>query len=186
MIPQLQITHTPAYQTIMNGICVSQNGMPQKDSTSDGDSSFAMGRQDYKKMYSNGENKVNGNKKWYGNRDASQVATNRRITEIGRGSFNPEGSKMCFQTKNDINVRRNALIRTRSSGYVTTPKVRANQHNAPTPSWPVAPLIRTDNRAPVAQLNFPLWKSKGSNICDVSLYGNCENKQVNPSPPIFH
>lgn len=183
---QLQITNTPPYQTIQNGISYSQNGMPQKDRTSDGDSSFAMGRQDYKKMYSNGQSSVNTNKKWFGNRDASQIAANRRISAIGRGTLNSKGTPIAFETKDNINVNRDALNRVRNSGYVTTPKVRANPNNGTTPSFPIGPLVRTSNRAPVAQLNFPIWKSKGNRICDVSLYGQCDNKAVYPNPPLYH
>jgi hypothetical protein len=183
---QLKITNTPPYQTINNGITYSKNGMPQKDITSDGDSSFAMGRYDFKRMYSSTQQSINTNKKWFGNRDASQIAANRRINAIGQGSHNSTGKPMAFETKDDINVRSDALRRVRNSGYVTTPKVRANPNNAPTPSWPVAPLIRTSHRAPVAQLNFPLWKSKGTRICDVALSGQCQNEAVYPTPPIYH
>jgi len=183
---QLQITNTPPYQTINNGILYAANGMPQKDINSDGESTFAMGRQDYKKIYSNGQNDVNTNKKWFGNRDASQIAANRRISAIGRGSLNAANTPISFEKKDDVNLLNHVLRRARSGGYVTTQKIRANPNNALTPAWAVAPLIRTSARAPVAQLNFPLWKTKSTNICDVSLYGQCENQAVYPNPPQFH
>jgi hypothetical protein len=183
---QLKITNNPPIQNIINGTLTSQNAMPQKDSTSVNEASFVIGRQDYKKTYSNGQNLVNTNKKLYGNRDASQITANRRISEIGRGFFNKAGQPIAFETKNDINVRRDALIRTRNAGYVTTPKIRNKPENGLTPSWPQAPLVRTEARAAVAVLNFPMWKSKGNRVCDVALYGECENKSLYPNPVIYH
>jgi hypothetical protein len=182
MIPSFQLfkTNAPIKQTINNGITYAQNGMPQKDITSDGDSSFSIARKNYKKLYtivpstnntttitplpptppeyiSNGSSQIPTytsstllpNKKWYGNRDASQIIANRRVSEIGKGSLNKNGAAMAFQTKNDINVRRDALIRTRNSGYVTTPKIRNKPQNGLTPSWAVAPLVRTNAQAAV-------------------------------------
>jgi hypothetical protein len=232
MIPSFQLfkTNGPVHQTINNGITHVQHGMPQKDITSDGDSSFSIARANYKKIYTvippHANNTtitplpstppqyiVNGtssgssgsqNKKWYGNRDASQIIANRRISQIGKGSLNQSGSALSFQTKNDINVRRDALIRTRSSGYVTTPKIRNKPNNGLTPSWPIGPLVRTSaqtavgwslpcngennscNRGFSGQLNTPIWRTKGNTVCDVPLYGHCDNENIQPKQPLYH
>ena len=121
-------------QNINNGTLSAIKSMPQKDSTSDGSSTFEMGR----KVYVNNSNvsvPLITNKKWLGNRDASQVATNRRNTAIGIGSVNAANQPISFTTKNDINVRSDALARVRGGGAVAPAKKGANQNNAPTPSF---------------------------------------------------
>jgi len=132
--------------SVNNGVLYSTHGMPQKDSTSDGTSSFAIGRHDYIKT----NNTTTTTKKWYGNRDASTISSKRKNMAIGKGSYNTTGLPISFQTKNNINVRQDALKRVRNSGYVTTPKIRSNTHNSLTPSWTIQPLIRTMAHAPVA------------------------------------
>jgi hypothetical protein len=121
-----------------NGALNGIKAMPQKDSTSDGHSTFAMGRQRFVNTYSTDipTNQQYTQKKWIGgNRDASQVAVNRKNTQIGTGSVNASGDLMSFTTYKDINTVNNALTRVRAGGYMVPPKVRANKNNAPTPSF---------------------------------------------------
>jgi len=110
---------------INNGILYSQNGMPQKDSTSDGTGSFALGRQTYTEI-ANATNSMTQAqktaKKWYGNRDASSVIDKRRNTSIGKGSVNSAGDAIGFTTNIDRNTARQAIIRTRAGGNVVPPK----------------------------------------------------------------
>jgi len=110
---------------INNGILYSQNAMPQKDLTSDGAGSFSIGRQNYVEL-SNASNSMSQPqimaKKWYGNRDASAVTTNRRNLSIGKGSMNAANTPLGFTTNVDTNTARQALIRARAGGYVVPPK----------------------------------------------------------------
>jgi hypothetical protein len=110
---------------INNGISYSGRGMPQKDLTSDGAGSFAIGRQNYVET----ANAINSTiqsqktaKKWYGNRDASAVIDKRRNAGIGKGSINNAGTAIGFTTNVDRNTARQALVRTRAGGYVVPPK----------------------------------------------------------------
>ena len=119
----------PKLKTLHNGITTAQNGMPLKDSTSDGGSSFSMGRMFFSRTY---EAKpateaavlqVNKNK-WIGsNRDASSVARNRRNQAIGSNELNTSGSSMAFTNTNEENNIRNAVHRTRSGGSRVPAKV---------------------------------------------------------------
>jgi hypothetical protein len=110
---------------INNGILSSQNAMPQKDFTSDGAGSFAIGRQNYVEI-ANAANTTTQSqkmsKKWYGNRDASAVVANRRNASIGKGSINDANVPIGFTTNVDNNTARQALIRARAGGYVVPPK----------------------------------------------------------------
>jgi len=110
---------------INNGILYSQRGMPQKDLTSDGDGSFAIGRQNYIETViasSSMTQDQKTSKKWYGNRDASAVVANRRNSTIGKGSINDANSAIGFTTDVDRNTARQAIIRARAGGYVVPPK----------------------------------------------------------------
>lgn len=154
----------PIINNINNGQLNSIRAMPQKDSTSDGDSSFEMSRNIYSRTLPNnpinaptthttynwrarrniqqttslptGEssNYING-KKWYGNRDASQVTTNRRTTQVGVGSLNADNKPTGFTTNSDINTTRDALRRVRAGGAVAPAKKGANRNNNLTPSF---------------------------------------------------
>jgi len=69
-------------------------------------------------------------KKWLNsNRDASQITTNRRVAQVGVGSLNASGGNTSFLSKNDPNVRIDALTRVRGGGSVVPPKVRAQKFN---------------------------------------------------------
>lgn len=121
---------------INNGVLNSIKAMPQKDSTSDNTSSFSMGRQVFMETYT--ANAQLSQKKWIGgNRDASQVTTNYRNSQIGTGSLNAAGKPMSFTTYKDVNVVDDALRRVRSGGAVAPPKkaVSPSITYAPTPSF---------------------------------------------------
>jgi len=127
-------------QNINNGALQSRNAMPQKDSTSDGQSSFEMARKTYLKT--NGllvppvsSNPVVAGKQWYGNRDASQVTANRRNVQVGKGSMNPTDTLLSFTTYKVVNTTNDALRRVRAGGAVAPPKKAASTHNAITPRY---------------------------------------------------
>jgi len=137
---------------------------PLKDSTSDGQSSFEMGRQVYARTLpynpntapststtynwhvrqnvqqtttlptGNSSQYMNG-KKWYGNRDASQIIRNRRTSQIGMGSLNASGNVMSYTSNIEKNSVQDALRRVRGGGAVAPEKKNANLNNAPTPSF---------------------------------------------------
>ena len=154
----------PIINNINNGELNSIRAMPQKDITSDNDSTFEMSRSIYSRTFptnvintpvvhtnfiwqarrniqqitsiptGNSSNYMNG-KKWYGNRDASQVTTNRRTSQVGVGSLNATNSPMGFTTNIDINTTRDALRRVRAGGSVAPAKKGANRNNAPVPTF---------------------------------------------------
>jgi hypothetical protein len=168
----LTTLHRPVINNINNGELKAIHAMPQKDSTSDGDSTFEMSRSVYSRTLPTNpmtkptvhnsynwharrnitqitsiptgasSNYMNG-KKWYGNRDASQVTTNRRTTEVGVGSLNASNKPMGFTTHREINTTSDALRRVRAGGAVAPAKKGANRHNAPTPGF--APAVPVKN-----------------------------------------
>ena len=109
-----------------NGKLSSKRAMPQKDITSDGTSTFAMNRHNYMESYSTTSMTASQKlqKKWFGNKDASQVAANRRVDQIANGSLNSSGVTTSYTTIKDPNTERQALHRMRSGGAVVPPKVR--------------------------------------------------------------
>jgi hypothetical protein len=112
---------------INNGTLSSLKAMPQKDISSDGTSSFAMGRKNYYETYAQAPtNAVWKQKKFIGgNRDASSVVDRRRNTEIGVGTMNANSQLMSFTTVRDINVRNNALRRVRAGGAYVPKTVKS-------------------------------------------------------------
>jgi len=73
-----------------------------------------------------------GNKKWFGNRDASAVTRNRRVQSIGSGSLHTTGiPDNSLMQKPDNNTIRNALKKVRSGGATTPAKVSHKYTNAP-------------------------------------------------------
>ena len=129
---------------INNGILSNQTAMPQKDATSDGTGSFAIGRQNYVDTVS----AINGTtpsqkvaKKWYGNRDASTSTANRRIIGIGRGSFNAANVPTSFTNTADKNIVGQALSRVRSGGYVVPPKCVNGSGTAGVPFYGGIPVV---------------------------------------------
>jgi hypothetical protein len=123
MIPIL-----PIRQDINNGTLSSLRAMPQKDSTSNGDSSFAMARRNYTKMVLPTMNQSqNLQKKWIGgNRDASRVTANNRIFETSVATLNAGQKPLSFTTTKDTNTARQALNRVRAGGAIVPSKVTGN------------------------------------------------------------
>jgi hypothetical protein len=75
---------------------------------------------------------ANGMKKWYGNRDASQIIANRRTNSVGQGSINTvAGNSISFMTKNDHNATREAKKRARCGGAATPAKCSHKYAGAP-------------------------------------------------------
>ena len=133
-------------QDMNNGALKSINAMPQKDSTSDGTSSFELARTVYMNTYpvkSQIPLVQNNQKKWLGNRDASQVTANRRNNSVGLGSINTNSTTtVSFTTFRDVNVVNDAKRRCRSGGAVPPPKTN-HRPNGLTPAFrPVAPSYK--------------------------------------------
>jgi hypothetical protein len=105
-----------------NGTLSAIKAMPQKDSTSDGTSDFAMSRKTYYETYTSAA-ALRQKKFIGGNRDASSVVARRRTTEVGVGTLNAANKPLSFTTTRDINVTNNALRRVRAGGaYVPAQK----------------------------------------------------------------
>jgi len=140
-------------QTIQNSVLKSRNAMPLKDMTSTDDSDFSIDRYKYNRInqfipqnqipvthadvdgnsYKNTvlSDKKDYKKKWYGNRDASQIVANRRVNSVGSGSMNAANKPLSFVSDNDRNTQRDARKRVRSGGAVVPAKVTHNYKNAP-------------------------------------------------------
>ena len=107
-------------------ILSSQKAMPMKSSTSDGASSFAMGRRMFMETYGANPTPVviqYPQKKWIGgSRDASQIIANRRMAEMG-STLNVTASPMSFVSNTDKNVKKDALRRARAGGANVPSKV---------------------------------------------------------------
>jgi hypothetical protein len=121
------ISMQPIIQDINNAILTGTMAMPMKDLTSDGSSRFSMGRKDFIRGYIPSQPSFtaanNPLKKWIGgNRDASQFTNSRRMNSIGNGSVNASGKAIAFTAPHEINVVRDALIRTRAGGAVVPKK----------------------------------------------------------------
>jgi hypothetical protein len=126
-----------------NGILNGRKSMPQKDLTSDAENSFAMGRNQYVNTLgyqTNTSTAIQNHKKWMGNRDASQVTRNRRVSEIGVGSLNANNMSFAFTSIRDVNTVNDALRRTRGGGAVAPAKKNASKHSVIAPnSFPKLP-----------------------------------------------
>jgi hypothetical protein len=124
-------------QNINNGALDGAKPMPLKDRTSDNQSSFNMSRQTYLQTVPAIAETVDVKlqKKWLGNRDASQITSNRRNVAVGKGSLNQTGNLYSFTTYKDINVTNDAIRRVRAGGSVAPPKKNARTTNAPTPTF---------------------------------------------------
>lgn len=125
---------------INNGVLSAIRAMPQKDSTSDGTSDFEMSRRNYTRTFPVAA-PAQLNKKWMGNRDASQVTANRRVSEVGAGTLNTGNKPMSYTTFKDVNTTADALRRVRAGGAIAPAKKGANINNAPTPTFrPALPV----------------------------------------------
>jgi hypothetical protein len=124
---------------INNGALKYVNAMPQKDITSDGTSDFEMGRKVYvQESNVNGfaQQPQNNQKKWLGNRDASQITANRRNYSIGKGSINTSTQNtLSYTTYKDVNVVNDALRRCRAGGAITPVKCGSRTIKGLTPSF---------------------------------------------------
>jgi len=145
----------PIITELNNAALTGQNAMPMKDITSNNDSSFASDRKEFAKTHillpgnslkppnfgPSGTSRIlptiyDGThtpiqKKWIGgNRDASQIITNRRVNATAT-SLNPTGQYMAFVTKNDPNTVRDARHRVRSGGAIAPAKKTHKYTGAP-------------------------------------------------------
>jgi len=124
---RLTTQNTTILENINNGVLSSRYAMPQKDLTSDGDSSFAMGRQQYIHT-----EPISLGTKWYGsssNRDSTAIIQKKKISAIGNGSLNLAGKSLSFAGHNDINTTRDALVRVRNLGCAVPNKCRFKNVN---------------------------------------------------------
>ncbi len=122
------ISMLPILQNNNNAILSDLKAMPLKDITSDGASSFTLGRMNYVRSYNSTQpNYIASNhvqKKWIGrNQDASTITAGRRINSIGNGTLNAAQDPMAFTNGTQVNVVRNAKERTRNQGSSVPAKV---------------------------------------------------------------
>lgn len=142
-------TQLPVIFNFNNAQLNGRNAMPQKDITSDGTNDFSRNRRVYWRFLGNPlspfsslgnttqpMNSLDGRprlaqlganvsqKKWGNtNRDASQIAMRKRVTAVGKGSFNTEDQPLSFTTTRSINTEYNAVVRCRAGGYCVPKKV---------------------------------------------------------------
>jgi hypothetical protein len=105
--------------------------MPMKDATTDNAATFAMGRKEYVKTVlttTTTTNAQKNHKKWTSNRDASQVAMNRRIKAIGTGTLNAANIPISFMNDNERNLINREKIHCRSGGANVPKKVTNSKH----------------------------------------------------------
>ena len=114
-------------------------------------------------------------KKWYGNRDASSTTERRKWNALGKSSLNIAPEPIQYETHNTVNVVSDALRRMRSSGYVTSAKVRAKPGNGLTPSWASGPLVRSEFQSVVPIVGDPVH----------GQYTTMKKKGVIPPPPMM-
>jgi hypothetical protein len=121
-------------QNINNGALSGAKPMPLKDSTSNNESAFTMSRQTYLETVPSSpiSNTIKLQKKWSGNRDASQIIANRRNVAVGKGTLNENAGLYSFTAYNEINVQNTALRRARAGGSAAPPKKNARTTIAPT------------------------------------------------------
>ena len=102
--PNKLIPETPIINNINNGILSSRRAMPLKGISSDNAHSFAKGRMVFSRTHESkpttekdilqySKNKLIG----VSNRDASQVAKNRRVNNIANGTLNASQKKWHLQ-----------------------------------------------------------------------------------------
>ena len=110
----------PILTGLNNGILTGTRVMPAKDGVSDGNSLFSMSRRSYTRVMplTTETNAIQQEKKWYGNKDASQVTANARISQVGIGTT---GSPLAFKSSSETNSERQALNRVRGGGRAVIP-----------------------------------------------------------------
>jgi hypothetical protein len=148
----------PLMRQIKNGILQSKNAMPQKDITSDGASTYSLGRKLFQKTAVQTTNTVtigqmviqrkalglgdqqsvmggkatSLQKRWIGgNRDSSNVTKIRGIRAIGKTELNPAGTPVAFKNVVDRNTQRQALRRVRHVGSAAPAQKTHKYKNAP-------------------------------------------------------
>ena len=149
----MSLLNKPILNDINNGISTARMGMPMKDITSDGSASFGLNRKLFTRTFITPITKPNVSgiaiiernalglsgkqviitgpasavqKKWIGgNRDASQITTNRRVIQSGKVMANVNNQPTSFVTDNDRNTTRHALSRVRGGGAANVPKAKA-------------------------------------------------------------
>jgi surface protein len=100
-------------KNINNSVLTYTNSMPMKDSTSDGTSTFSIGRMMH---VNNVSQNSHPHKKWIGgNRDASQIIKNQSISAIGNGTMNATNVQNSFVSNTSKNVVKSALSRVRGT-----------------------------------------------------------------------
>lgn len=103
------------FKNMNNGTLRSTKSMPQKDITSDNQSTFSMGRRKYVRTLGVDTTLVNNNipdtirkniqKKWYGSSstsDSTRVLNKRVNNEVGNGSLNASRTSMSFTSDSAI------------------------------------------------------------------------------------
>jgi len=115
----------PIKRDTNNRILASVKAMPLKNINADSTNTFSLSRNTFVETYdaSMSSLAVLAKKKYLGNRDASVVAQNRRVNQIGNGSLNALGANMSLSCSFDRNTRNEALVRVRGSGKITVPKI---------------------------------------------------------------
>ncbi len=110
----------PILTGLNNGILTGTRVMPAKDGMSDGTSVFSMGRRSFTRVMplTVQSNAIQQEKKWFGNKDASQVTANARVSQLGIGST---GSPLTFKSSAETNSVRQALNRVRGGGRAVVP-----------------------------------------------------------------
>ena len=110
----------PILTGLNNGILTGTRVMPAKDGVSDGNSVFSMSRRSFIRVMplTTETNTVQQEKKWFGNKDASQVTANARVSQVGIGTL---GSTQAFKSSTETNSVRQALNRVRGGGRAVTP-----------------------------------------------------------------
>jgi hypothetical protein len=132
-----------------NGALSGDKAMPQKDLTSDNDTTFEINRKSYLKTVLKAvPAQISPEKKWMpSRRDASDVARRRRVVAVGKGSINSSPSTLSFTTYTDINTTNDALRRVRAGGSVAPAKKNAQLINPIVPSY--APAVPTTSIIPI-------------------------------------
>jgi hypothetical protein len=110
----------PILTGLNNGLLTGTRVMPAKDGASDGNSVFSMNRRTFTRVMplTTQTNAIQQEKKWFGNKDASQVTANARVSQIGIGTT---GSPLAFKSITEKNSVRQALNRVRGGGRAFVP-----------------------------------------------------------------
>jgi hypothetical protein len=112
---------------INNGILYAPKAMPKMTQSSMADSGFSTDRHSYMETAKSGM----ANKKWYGNRDASQVTQNRRVQSVGNATLNANGGAFCLSAKQNKNTVVDALVRVRGGGACAPKKKPTGSSGVP-------------------------------------------------------